>query len=243
MRFQISAVLMLLLAVTQLSIAQVRKSARSTGYTVPHVSHSKARIVCPIFVESQYPYQGIGFKVGDPFALTYKLYPSKRWSFGIDVGKTASGLYNSYYKGLFNNYIRTDTLSTDPVTNEKSTITYVTHKVISDWFFETKILYQWDAEKISKGLMLYAGLGWQWRGTTLQYDYNYQQAPAGVGETRYGQFTKSRFTSGPVAIVGFEYSYFSLPISAFIEVEYFTDTAADPGYHRFQGGVGMRYIF
>jgi hypothetical protein len=233
----------LLAAVAPICLAQVKKSARSGRYSVPRVSHNKARIVCPIFHESQYPYQGIGFKVGDPFALTYKFYPNKHWSFAVDAGKAASGLYNSYYRSLFNNLVHADTLSTDPLTKEKSTITYLTHKVTSDWLLETKFLYQWDAEKFSKGLMLYAGLGWQWRSTTIQYDYNYQQAPAGVGEARFGKFTTNRFTYGPVAIVGFEYSYFSLPVSAFIELETFLDALADPGYRRYQGGVGLRYVF
>src|SRR5260221_12768894 len=215
MRFQKSIRLFffLLIAATH-CFAQVKKSARSTGYSIPHVSHSKARIVCPIFVESQYPYQGIGFKLGDPFALTYKLYPSKHWSFAIDAGKTSSGLYSEYYRGLFGSYARTDTLSTDPVSNQKSTITYLTHKVVADWLMETKLLYQWDAEKISKGLQLYAGLGWQWRSTTLKYDYNYHNASTGTDGV--GHFTENRFTYGPVVILGFEYSYFSLRISSFI---------------------------
>ncbi|MBS1508878.1 MAG: hypothetical protein JSS79_19735 [Bacteroidetes bacterium] len=234
-------VFFLLLTVGSAAVAQVKKSVRSGKFSVPHVSHMKAKIVCPIFEESQYPYQGIGFKVGDPFALTYKFYPTKHWSFAVDGGKAASGLYNSYYRGLFNKYIP-DTLSTDPLTKEKSTMTYLVHKPINDWFLETKFLYQWDAEKISKGLMLYAGLGWQWRNTTLRYDYNYQQAGP-FGENRFGHFTKNRFTYGAVAIVGFEYSYFSLPVSAFIEVEMFTDALVDPGYQRFQGGVGLRYVF
>jgi len=106
---------------------------------------------------------------------------------------------------------------------------------------ETKFLYQWDAEKISKGLMLYTGLGWQWRSTTIQYDYNYHNAI--TNEDGLGHFTKSRFTYGPVAIVGFEYSYFSLPVSAFIELETFLDALADPGYRRYQGGIGLRYVF
>ena len=245
MLFQKSAIVFLFLFLQGASIAfaQVKKSVRSGSFSRPKISHNKARIVCPIFVESQYPYQGIGFKVGDPFALTYKFYPSKHWSFAVDAGKAASGLYNSYYRGLFNNLVHSDTLSKDKATNEKSTITYLTHKVLNDWFLETKFLYQWDAEKISKGLMFYAGLGWQWRSAKLQYDYNYQQAPIGVGETSYGRFTANRFTYGPVAITGFEYSYFSLPISAFIEVELFTDALIDPGYQRFQGGVGLRYVF
>ena len=243
MRFQKPTFLLffLFLIAAPLCLAQVKKSAKSAGYSSHRVSHSKARIVCPIFVESQYPYQGIGFKLGDPFALTYKLYPSKNWSFAIDAGKVSSGLYSDYYRGLFRSYARMDTLSTDPVTSQKSTINYITHKVESDWLMEAKLLYQWDAEKISKGLQLYAGLGWQSRSTTLRYDYTYHNATTGSDE--FGHFTKSRFTYGPVVILGFEYSYFSLPISSFIEVEMFTDDMADPGYHRFQGGVGLRYVF
>ena len=48
---------------------------------------------------------------------------------------------------------------------------------------------------------------------------------------------------GPHLVAGIEYAYFQLPISAFLEVEYFTDILADPGWKRFEGGVGLRYIF
>jgi hypothetical protein len=242
MRFYKPLILFFLLpAMAPPCLAQVKKSVRSGKYSVPKVSHNKARILCPVFEESQYPYQGIGFKVGDPFALTYKYYPSKHWSFAVDAGKAASGLYNSYYRSLFDDYIHSDTLSTDPKTKETSTITYLTHKVTADWVLETKFLYQWDAEKISNGLMLYGGLGWQWRSTTIQYDYNYHNAT--TNEDGLEHFTKNRFTYGPVGVVGFEYSYFSLPVSAFIELETYLDALADPGYRRFQGGVGLRYVF
>ena len=43
--------------------------------------------------------------------------------------------------------------------------------------------------------------------------------------------------------MGIEYAYFSLPVSAFMELEYFTDMQTDPGYARIEGGVGLRYIF
>ncbi len=218
---------------------QVRKSVRSSTYNVPKVNASKAKIVCPIFHDSQYPYQGIGFKMGDPFALTYKFYPNKHLSFALDAGKAASGLYNSYYRGLFNNYAKFDTLTTDPNTQTKSEINYNSHKVTSDWFLEAKALYQWPAEKISKGLQLYGGLGWQWRDTHIQYDYFYN----GYGDTKFGTITRERFTYGLTTVIGFEYSYFSLPISAFIEMESYFDLKIDPGYQRYQGGVGMRYVF
>jgi hypothetical protein len=216
----------LLLTWSSFCLAQ-KKSQRSAGYRVPVVSENKARIVCPIFNVNQYPYQGLGLKFGDPTAITYKLYPDRHWAFAVDVGKASVGLYHDYYKHIFNDLAQTDTL------------TYVTHKATNNFFLETKLLYQWDIEKISKGLQLYAGLGWQWRNTTLNYTYSYKS-----GSTiEPGTLIRSRFTYGPVAILGFEYANFSLPISAFIEIELFTDNMADPGYHRFQGGVGLRYVF
>ncbi len=227
---------MILLLGAGTGFAQVKKSPKSSGYRVPHVSGNKARIMCPIFETSKYPYQGIGFKLGDPFALTYKFYPNKNFAFAADVGKAASGLYNHYYRGAFPSYLP-DTLSQD------QSITYLAHKAVTDWFIETKFLYQWDAEKISKGLQLYAGLGWQWRSTTLTYDYNFNDRSLNQDDGKFGKFTVDRFTYGPVFLVGFEYSYFSLPVSAFIEVELFTDALIDPGYQRFQGGVGLRYVF
>jgi len=215
---------------------QSKKSRRSSSFSVPRVGGNKARIICPIFEESRYPYQGIGFKLGDPFALAYKFYANKNFSFAVDAGKAASGLYNKYYREAFNSYLP-DTLNND------QSITYLAHTAVVDWFLETKFLYQWDAEKISKGLQLYAGAGWQWRNTQLEYDYNFNDQSNNQDEGKFGKFTETRFTYGPVFLVGFEYSYFSLPISAFIEVEIFTDALIDPGYQRFQGGVGIRYVF
>jgi hypothetical protein len=233
---KLSLILAVLLIGAVTSFAQSRKSPRSSTFTVHRIHGNKARIICPIFVESRYPYQGIGFKLGDPFALTYKFYASKHFAFAADVGKAASGLYNRYYREAFPSYLP-DTLKKD------QSITYLAHKAVSDLFIETKFLYQWDAEKISKGLQLYAGLGWQWRNTKLEYDYNFNDRSQNTDDGKFGKLNETRFTYGPVAVVGFEYSYFSLPISAFIEIEVFTDAFLDPGYTRFQGGTGLRYVF
>lgn len=211
-----------LIAFSTFGFAQ-KKSQRSATYRVPVVSENKARIVCPIFNVNQYPYQGIGLKFGDPTAITYKLYPSRHWAFAVDVGKSSAGLYNDYFKHV----------------GQNDTLTYISHKVTGDLFLETKLLYQWDAEKISKGLQVYTGLGWQWRNTNLNYNFSKKTSSG----TKYETLPISKFTYGPVVIVGFEYAYFTWPISAFIEVELFTDNMADPGYHRFQGGVGLRYVF
>jgi hypothetical protein len=234
MRFsRITFFVVFLLICTVSTKAQVKKSARSTGYKILNVSRAKAQVMCPIFNASEYPYQGFGLKMGDPFALTYKYYPNKNWSIAVDGGKAASGLYNRYYRNLFTEYVP-DSLSGN------ESVRYVAHKAVTDLFLEAKILYQWNAEKISKGLQFYIGAGWQWRNTKLRYDYLYTNGPF---ENKLGKFAETRVTYGVTLLTGLEYSYFSIPISAFIEVEWYTDAILDPGYQRFQGGLGLRYIF
>jgi hypothetical protein len=201
------------------------------------VRGAKAKIVCPIFENSKYPYHGFGFKLGDPFALTYKFYASKRMSFVLDAGRPASSLYNRYYRGQFDAYVVRDTFST-----AEAQITPITHKVKSDLVMEAKVLFHVDVTKISPGLQMYLGGGWEWKRTRLQYDYTYT-----TGDFRnvdeFGRFERSRVTMGPQLVMGIEYAYFSIPISAFMELEYFSDIQVDPGVTRLEGGVGLRYIF
>lgn len=201
----------------------------------------KARIVCPVFDKSEYPYHGIGFKLGDPFALTYKFYPNKKFSFAIDFGKASSGLYNRYFREKFEAYAAegADTLS------DNSSLSYSFHRLKTDFITEAKLLYHLPADKISPGLQVYLGGGWEWKNSNIQYDYFYNQTTPNGGElvNEFRIISRRRFTMGPQLVAGIEYAYFQLPISAFLEVEYFTDILADPGWRRFEGGVGLRYIF
>jgi len=204
------------------------------------VKGSKAKIVCPVFEQSRYPYSGIGIKLGDPFAITYKYYASKNFSIAADLGKPASGLYNRYFREKFNEYQDYDTLS------DNATVSYLTHKVKSDFIAEIKVLYQFDARKISPGLQFYVGAGWEWRNSQIQYDYLYQREPTMSNPepaNTAGSVSRNRFTQGVQGVIGIEYSYFQIPISAFMELEYFADLQADPGWRRVEGGVGLRYIF
>lgn len=208
-------------------------------FSTPKVRGNKAKIICPVFDKSQYPFHSLGFKLGDPLALTYKFYPNKRLSFAADFGKPASGLYNRYFREKFAMYVMPDTFPTP-----ESTVVYQTHRVRSDLIGEVKILYHVDAKKISDGLQGYAGVGWEWKRTHLQYDYQYTEGGADPQSgDPFGSFERNRVTMGPQLVMGIEYAYFRIPISAFMEVEYFADVQADPGWRRFEGGVGLRYIF
>lgn len=228
---------------TSTVLAQRTKRGGKSLYTrerfnnAARVRGAKAQVVCPVFDHDKYPYHGIGFKLGDPFAITYKFYATKKFAVAVDVGRPASSLYSRYFREKFDYYVERDTFSTS-----ESSITPITHKIKSDILVEVKFLYHINIEKISPGLQCYVGAGWEWKRTQLQYDYTYSRG--GLNELdEFGRFERNRFTMGPQVVAGIEYAYFSLPISAFMELEYFSDIQADPGWTRFEGGAGLRYVF
>ncbi|MFN3839559.1 MAG: hypothetical protein ACK4RF_02535 [Cyclobacteriaceae bacterium] len=204
------------------------------NYNVIRIPRSKAKTVCPIFEDTGYPYHGLGIKLGDPFAVSYKYYASKHFSIGADLGTSASGLYSRYYREIFPEYVNTDTLG------PTQSLEYMTHKVNADWVAELRALYHIKADRVSRGLQMYAGLGWEFRKLNISYDYFVNE---GIIENKIERITVDRFTYGIQATFGIEYSYFNLPISAFMEIDLYNDLLKDPGYRRIQGGVGLRYVF
>lgn len=186
-------------------------------------------------IKSEYPHHGLGIKLGDPLAVSYKFYLTSEFSFVADFGKTSDGLYNRYYREKFSGYVNSDTFKTSD-----ARLIYLSHKTKSDLIGEVKFLYQTRLTKLSSGLQLYIGAGWEWRDTNLRYTYLYNNASV---ENLPGKFSRRRLTMGPQIILGLEYGDFKIPVSAFLELEYYTDIQVDPGWHRFEGGVGLRYIF
>jgi hypothetical protein len=202
------------------------KSRTVNKHNPIRMSHNKRKVVCPIFEDSGFPYHGIGIKVGDPFALTYKYYFSKHFAMATDIGHSASGLYSKYYSEIFYEF--------QPETSD-----YYSHNVKADWVGEAKVLYQIGIDEISPGLQLYVGVGWEVRNLKIQYDYF--ATDDGLSKNFQDEYT--RLTQGAQGVFGIEYSYFKLPISAFMELEYYYDLVKDPGYTKIQGGVGLRYVF
>ena len=240
---QVSRVLVVtLICVVAFECAYAQRSRVTRSqlrYSAPKVRGSKASIVCPTFQKGRYPYHAVGLKIGDPLALTYKFYPNKRFSFAADVGKAASGLYKHYFQGKFPGYVANDTLSSGA-----PALVYQSHRARADVVGELKALYHLNGKNISEGLHLYGGAGWQWKYTELVYDYEESgDIFSPVGGLPFGSFIRHRMAMGPQVVVGIEYMYFRIPVSAFMETEYFMDVKADPGWRRFEGGVGLRYIF
>ena len=214
----------------QTSIYKGKKlPTKRTSYNAIRIPKSKRGGICPMFDDSGYPYTGIGVKLGDPFAITAKFYFNKRFAIVADFGKSASALYTQYYTQLFDYYFP------DP----GNTFSYFSHKVKNDWVGELKVLYHIDAQKLSSGLRFYGGAGVQARDLVIEYQYETDPpAPADFFTSQ-----RKRTTQGVVGVIGIEYANFSLPISAFMELEYYYDFVKDPGWTKLQGGVGLRYIF
>ncbi|MFO0505359.1 MAG: hypothetical protein ACK5X6_00735, partial [Chryseotalea sp.] len=91
-------------------------------------------------------------------------------------------------------------------------------------------------------LQVYTGIGWEFRTTKVDYDFNFNNGP-NPEDGEFARVTNSRSTQGIQAVVGIEYAYFQLPISAFMEMEYYVDVMLDPGQNFLQGGIGLRYVF
>ena len=182
-----------------------------------------------------YPARAIGLKMGDPFAVTTKLYFNRNHALVVDVGQASSGLYNRYFREKFPYYYQGDSLTLSAALGA-----YIAHRVKSDWLGEVKWLYHLNPKSVSPALKMYFGLGVEWRMTFLRYDY---LSPLNAIESRAGSFTERRFTFGPEWVAGIEYSQLNFPISAFMEMEVFYDVKANPGWRRVQGGAGLRYFF
>ena len=77
---RILQIILLLLFSAQVLIAQSSNNRNRYQKHKPSAKFKKNKkmsIICPIFIVNEYPYQGIGFKIGDPFAISYKFYQKK----------------------------------------------------------------------------------------------------------------------------------------------------------------------
>jgi hypothetical protein len=209
-----------------------RKNAKIRNYSsVKFKKNRKMAAICPIFHLSEYPYQGIGFQIGDPFAITYKFYASEKFAFGIDFGTAASGLYSNLFREEFERFPDTDS----------TVLIYEGHKVINQNVFSARAFYYIKGPRAVKGLNAYVGAGWEVQFVDVEYAYvEVETDPPNLARSR-PPVKLSMQPMGPQVTLGLEYAYFSLPVSAFLEGSGFFDIVE--GWRRFQGGIGLRYVF
>lgn len=203
---------------------------RYKNITVPK---SKMNTICPGYVGGAYPYQGVGIKLGDPFAFTYKAYLSESISIVMDLGRVSSGLYNNFHIDNFAREQQPDTLTGD------ASIRYFGHTPRKDGVFAVKLLFASEFSDI-KALRAYFGAGLQYRWSTIDYTY-IREVP--TRDNELGSFVLSNTTTGVAGTLGIEYSHPSIPVSSFFEVETYLDLNTYPDWVRVSAGVGLRYTF
>lgn len=214
------------------SMAQIIKAPRKSNKDISRPykfkNNRKMKVICPIFHPSEYPYQGIGAKIGDPFALTYKLYLTERFAISIDGGQSAKRLYSKFHRERFQEY---------PIF-DFDTLRYNNHVVERDWVISGRMLVHNPMDGILPGLDWYIGAGWQIRYLTIEYEYLLDLSPT---RTDVGFDAVEETNAGPEVILGIEYAYFEIPVSAFFELNAFQ--SINGGWRRIQGGVGLRFVF
>jgi hypothetical protein len=184
--------------------------------------------ICPGMSISAYPIQSLGVKIGDPFAITYKVYLHEHFAIVIDGGTAARGLYQNYHRDRFTQFPEYDTL------------TYSNHRIDRDLVLQTRAVYQNHISKAIPGLDWYVGAGVQWRFIDVSYEYTFEPIP---NAPEIGFDSQSLNTFGPEFTGGVEYSYENWPVTAFFEINYFLAINAQPDLQRIMGGAGLRFRF
>nr|WP_246628924.1 hypothetical protein [Algoriphagus marincola] len=173
--------------------------------------------------------RGAGIRLGEPFSLTYKDFFDDYWSWEVMLG---SGGVNgpSYYQRDFEN---------NPPNSNSFYIGHSTRKGAS---IHGRVAYHediTDAFDITQGYLLgYGGAGVQIRTTQVNYTYN-----VGDGNGNIFSEDRSNIDFGPEVFGGAEYYLDELPISVFGEVGLFVELLDRVGHIKFQGGIGVRYLF
>lgn len=173
---------------------------------------------------------GIGIRLGEPLSITMKKFVDDH--FAIEGMFGGAGAFNArYYQRSFEN------------NRPSSNSFYAGHSTRSILSFNLRGIYHEDITDffgIDLGYLLgYGGLGAQLRST--QVDYSYTDPPR--NPNALFRETRTNLDFGPEIFGGAEYYFDDLPLSVFIEAGLFMELLDRFGHLRFQGGVGVRYIF
>ena len=200
-------------------------------YSEVKIPRDKQRIICPSDDRSRYPYHALGIRLGDPMAVTYKIHMSPTLGFVMDMGRTASGLYETFHRDNFVDLVREDTLTAG------NAINYFEHTALKDGAINLKFTYGRSFRRFPE-MRLYAAGGLSFRWIDMDYAYVYESQSDG-DELR--RFAYNRTTMGLQFGAGLEYAHPDLPVSSFLEIEMYRDMNRWPGWMRILGGVGFRY--
>jgi hypothetical protein len=173
--------------------------------------------------------RGVGIRLGEPFALTYKDFIEDYLSYEVMLGSGGVNGSNYYKRSFENNPPNSNAFYLSHAASRGVNLNFrmALHEDITDTF------------EITAGYLLgYAGAGVQLRTTRVSYIY--QPGPVVAGPVLSED--RSNLDIGPEVFAGAEYYFDDLPISIFAEVGVFLELI-DRINFRGQGGIGIRYLF
>jgi hypothetical protein len=173
---------------------------------------------------------GIGLRLGEPFSITYKKFLDD--NIAIEGMFGGAGAFSSqYYQKSFEN------------NRPSPNAFYAGHSTSNILSFNLRGAYHEDFTddlNIEQGYILgYAGVGAQLR--TAQVDYAYTDSS--ISPNTVFRETRTNVDFGPEVFGGAEYYFDDLPMSVFAEMGLFMELLDRFGHLRFQGAIGLRYIF
>ena len=182
---------------------------------------------------AQYPEQGIGARLGDPYGLTYKKYMGEK-ALEINFGKTYFWNDDKYYDNIqskvfsnsnefeynYNYYVWTR--------NKNKALSLQVHYLIH--------------KDLVEGIYWYYGIGGQARFTSYDVVYQYK-VKGGPNNWISASERITDMDVGVDGVIGLEYTFEDLPFSIFLEIDLFIELFDDLFESYSQGGIGVRYNF
>ncbi len=191
---------------------------------------------------------GVGLRLGDPLGLTVKKYFNDKMALEFNLGKTffwGSG-YNSYYRYRGGKYPNNNIYyyKGNPYDNGRyidgnpyyhNGYYYYEPRAVS---IQLHLLAHKSIASV-EGLQLYYGAGPQLRILSYNYGY-YINYPVGP---QYYEEIYRQVGGGLDGIFGTEYTFASLPMTVFADINLYMEIAPVPFWLGIQGGVGARFNF
>ena len=166
---------------------------------------------------------GIGIRLGEPSAITYKRYLADNKALEFLIGTAPNSLGDTYYRtSLIKKY---------------DDYTYVDHEVSEVFYLQGR--YQFNHQIPTEGLAgkldWYWGIGAAFKTAKLEYVFKDEFQDLDI-------LSRSDLDVGPEIMGGFEFTLQNTPLAVFAEMSTFIELA-DRTTIRVLGGFGARYNF
>lgn len=174
---------------------------------------------------------GIGLRVGDPAGLSVKKYSGNN-AWELNIGRTAYWGRYSYYDAFYD-YDDYELYSK---------VEFHNHWVDRALGIQLHYLWQNDLNLDGlSGLQWYYGLGGQIKSIAVRYHYKYEDQWGNKHDNFYS--TANFINLGLDGIIGLEYTFQTVPLSIFTDINLFVEVYRNLFNIHPQGGIGIRYNF